>query len=273
MVRGKCDQAPSAQVGALRRIGTSHSYYPYFVETVRTLTSNEGGEKTASKLHRLPTGIPGLDSMIDGGFPFPSTMLVAGSAGTGKTTLAMQFLSQGARDGEQGLFFTTLSEPTEWMLRFVSGYEFIDKDTFGKKIHYVELGTFLRTERDPERILEFIENHIVEVMPQRIVIDPVTVLEDFLQDHYRTFLYDLSNRLKNWQATTLLTGEVLPSELYPVEASYIVDGILVLSYETDSEGGRRKYLEVLKMRGTNHTTGKHLVDISMNGFKVQPGLR
>jgi circadian clock protein KaiC len=230
-------------------------------------------EKMASKLSRLPSGIPGLDSMMEGGFPFPSTNLVAGSAGTGKTTFALQFLSQGAKDGEQGLFFTTLSEPTQWMLRFVSGFEFIDKDTFGKEIQYVELGTFLRTERDPERILDFIEDHITEVMPQRIVIDPVTVLGELLEDNYRSFLYDLTTRLKNWQSTTILTGEVLPSQPYPVEVSYIVDGILVLSYEIAPEGGRRKYLEILKMRGTNHMTGKHLVDISVKGFTVQPGLR
>jgi KaiC/GvpD/RAD55 family RecA-like ATPase len=52
-----------------------------------------------------------------------------------------------------------------------------------------------------------------------------------------------------------------------------VDGILVLSYEIAPEGGRRKYLEILKMRGTNHMTGKHLVDISTKGFAAQPGLR
>ena len=93
--------------------------------------------------------------MMENGFPFPSTILAAGSAGTGKTTFALQFLSQGAKDGEQGLFFTTLSEPTQWMLRFVSGFSFIDKDTFGTDIQYVELGTFLRSERDPERILDY----------------------------------------------------------------------------------------------------------------------
>jgi circadian clock protein KaiC len=226
-----------------------------------------------AKLSRIKSGIPGLDGMMENGFPFPSTILVAGSAGTGKTTFALQFLSEGAKSGEQGLFFTTLSEPTQWMLRFVSGFKFIDKDTFGKEIQYVELGTYLRDERDPEKILDYIEDQITEVMPQRIVIDPVTVLGELLEEDYRTFLYDLTTRLKNWQSTTILTGEVIPGEPYPVEVSYIVDGILVLSYEVAPEGGRRKYLELLKMRGTNHMTGKHLVDISMNGFAVQPGLR
>ena len=226
-----------------------------------------------SRISRIECGIPGLDSMMEGGFPFPSTILVAGAAGTGKTTFALQFLSKGAKSGDMGLFFTTLSEPTQWMLRFVSEFKFIDKDTFGREIQYVELGSYLREERNPEKILDFIEDHITETMPQRIVIDPVTVLGELLLDDYRIFLYELTTRLKNWQATTILTGEVLPNESYPVEVSYIVDGILVLSYEIAPEGGRRKYLEILKMRGTNHMTGKHLVDITTDGFAVQPGLR
>ncbi len=227
----------------------------------------------AQSLSRIKSGITGLDGMIEGGFPFPSTVLVAGSAGTGKTTFALQFLCEGARGGEQGLFFTTLSEPTQGMLRFASEHECVNKDFFGKEIQYVELGPVLRDERNPDKILDFIEDQITEVMPQRIVIDPVTVIGELITEDYRSFLYDLTTRLKNWQATTLLTGEVLPDQAYPVEVSYIVDSVCVLSYEVAPEGGRRKYLEILKMRGTNHMTGKHLVDIAANGFSVQPGLR
>jgi circadian clock protein KaiC len=222
---------------------------------------------------RIKTGIPGLDQMTEGGFPFPSTVLVAGSAGTGKTTFALQFLMQGAKEGEQCLYFTTLSEPVQWMLRFASRLGFINKNYFGKEVRYVELGTFLREEKDPTKLLEFIEEHITEVMPQRIVIDPVTVVEELIGGSYRNFLYDLANRLKNWQAVSILTGEVLPDEPYPVQVSYIVDTVILLSYGVTPEGGRRKYLEILKMRGTNHTTGRHLLDTSRNGVSVQAGLR
>jgi circadian clock protein KaiC len=179
---------------------------------------------------RIKTGIPGLDQMTEGGFPFPSTVLVAGSAGTGKTTFALQFLMQGAKEGEQCLYFTTLSEPVQWMLRFASRLGFINKNYFGKEVRYVELGTFLREEKDPQKLLEFIEEHITEVMPQRIVIDPVTVIEELIGGSYRNFLYDLANRLKNWQAVSILTGEVLPDEPYPVQVSYIVDTVILLSY-------------------------------------------
>jgi len=218
-------------------------------------------------LVRIPSGIPGLDEMIEGGFPFPSVILVSGTAGTGKTTFGLKFLCEGAANGEKGLFITTLSEPTQWMLRFASQFDFMRQDYFGKEIEYMDLGASMR-EMDSSQLLEAIEERIAEVIPQRIVIDPVTVVGTMLRGDYRTFLFDMANRLKNWNATTVLTGEVAPGELYPPEISYAVDGIVLLMYSEEG-GSRRKYLEVLKMRGTNHSTGKQSIDVTRtNGIVV-----
>ena len=213
-------------------------------------------------LVRLQTGIPGLDEMIEGGFPFPSVVLLSGSAGTGKTTFCLKYLCEGAKKGEQGLYFTTLSEPTQWMLRYASQFDFINKDYFGDKIIYMDLGNMMR-EMDSNQLLAAMEEKIAEVMPQRIVIDPITVVGGMLKGDYRLFLFDLFNRLKNWNATTLVTGEVSPGELYPAEVSYAVDGIILVMLSEEA-GARRKYLEVLKMRGTNHQTGKQSIDITRN---------
>jgi circadian clock protein KaiC len=226
----------------------------------------------AYKISRMKTGIQSLDDMIEGGFPFPSAIMVAGAAGTGKTTFALQFLCEGAKNGEQGLYFTTLSEPTQWMLRFTSEYKFIKPDYFGEELQYVDLGAIIKEEPDPNKLLEYMEEQIVEIMPQRIVIDPVTTIGTRLEKTYRLFLYDLTVRLKNWQATTLVTGEVEPGEPYPIEISYIVDGVILLTYEMVNDA-RMKYVEVLKMRGTNHSTGRHLVGIGEDGFTIQVGLR
>ncbi|MDD1772535.1 MAG: hypothetical protein LUQ09_06395 [Methanomassiliicoccales archaeon] len=211
-------------------------------------------------LVRIPTGIPGLDEMIEKGFPFPSVILVSGTAGTGKTTFALRFLCEGAARGEQGLYFTTLSEPTQWMLRFSSQFDFMKPEYFDNEIVYEDLGDHLRS-GDSDKLIEVIEKRIAEVVPQRIVIDPITVVGEMFGENYRQFLFDLTNRLKNWNATTVVTGEVRPGELYPPEISYAVDGIVLL-HLSEELGARRKYLEVLKMRGTNHLTGKHSIDIS-----------
>ena len=208
----------------------------------------------------MPSGIPGLDDMIEGGFPFPSVILIAGSAGAGKTTLAQKFLFAGAEKGEQGLFFTTLSEPTQWMLRYAAQFDFVKRECYGKEVVYCDLGPLLKG-CTSQQLLDFIDQKVAEVIPQRIVIDPITVVGTMMKDDYRIISFDLTTRLKNWQATTLLTGEVHPGELYPPELSYAVDGVILLMV-SDEGDARRKYLEVLKMRGTNHITGKQSVDIT-----------
>ncbi len=215
---------------------------------------------TTDGFPRLESGIPGLDDMIEGGFPFPSVVLVAGSAGAGKTTFAQKFLFSGAEKGEQGLFISTLSEPAQWMLRYASQFEFSNPAFYGKEVIYYDLGTELR-KRPGSEILDLIDNKIAEVMPTRVVIDPITVVGTMMKDDYRLFAFDLTTRLKNWQAVTLLTGEVHPGEIYPAEISYAVDGVILLML-SDEGDARRKYIEVLKMRGTNHLTGKQSVDIT-----------
>jgi circadian clock protein KaiC len=209
---------------------------------------------------RMNSGIPGLDDMIEGGFPFPSVILVAGSAGAGKTTFAQRFLFAGAEKGEQCLFFSTLSEPAQWMLRYSSQFDFVKPEYYGKSVIYEDLGTLLR-DCTKDQLLDYIDGKVAEVMPQRIVIDPITVVGTMLKDDYRLFAFELTTRLKNWQATTLLTGEVRPGELYPAEMSYAVDGVILLML-SDEGDARRKYIEVIKMRGTNHLTGKQSVDIT-----------
>ena len=232
-------------------------------------SANNGNEcrKAAMPLTRIPSGIPGLDEMMEGGFPFPSVILVAGSAGTGKTTFGLKFLCEGAVNHEQGLYITTLSEPTQWMLRFASQLDFMRPEYFGEEIQYLDLGANMR-DMTSAQLMEAIEEKIAEVIPQRIVIDPITVFGTMLKGDYRSFLFDIATRLKNWNATTVLTGEVSPGEMYPPEISYAVDGIVLL-VQSEEAGTRRKYLEIIKMRGTNHQSGKQSIDVTRaNGITV-----
>jgi circadian clock protein KaiC len=221
-------------------------------------------------ISRVKSGVPGLDEMIEGGFPFPSSILVAGSAGTGKTTQALQFLTQGASEGERGVYFATLSEPIQWLLRFTEGFKFMKKEYFGEEIVYVDLGALLKKKGEFSDVMSAIEDTITEYMPQRMVIDPVTVLTK--KKGYREFLFDLSLALKNWETTTLLTGEVQPGVIYPVEVAHVVDGVVLLSSRIGQEGSRQRFLEVLKMRGTRHITGAHMTSITENGISVQVGM-
>ena len=218
---------------------------------------------------RMTSGISGLDTMIEGGYPYPSTVLVAGTTGSCKTTFGLQFLARGAAEGEQCLFFTTLSEPVQWMLRFASRWNFFDKSKIGNEIKYVELGPTLRDSKNFKDVLDYINEIMTDVMPQRVVIDPVTVVGNFFPSDYRLFLLDLSVMLKNWQTVTLLTGEINETEQFPLEVAYTTDAVILLS-NNRKEIARHRSLEILKMRGTHHTVGENAMDVNYSGLTIYP---
>ena len=217
-------------------------------------------------ISRIPSGIKGLDELIEGGFPAPSVILVSGSAGSGKTTFAFQFLMEGAKREEKGLYISTLSERTEWMLRFMSNYEFFDpKYLEDGTIIYEDLGKDLGT-LDNMTLIIRINELLGEHVPQRIVIDPINVVNNFV-DNYRQFLFELVTLLKNWSAVSILTGEIKEGEKYPEDVGYTADGIISLLMKTEDNVIKR-YIQILKMRGTAHSMALHPLDITSNGIEV-----
>lgn len=223
-----------------------------------------------SSIDRMPTGIPGLNEMIEGGFPVPSLILVAGDAGAGKTTLCTQFLCQGAKLGEPGLCFLTFGEPSEWVLDFISTFDFVDKRYFGNKISYVELEDLVEV-GPGEHILQEILREIERFKARRIVFENISLLKDVLKHNYRRFLCKLSNLVKEREIVALVTGDTFFGEPYPAEVAQIADGIILLQ-NTEVNSLRRRSIEVLKMCGTSHHLGKYAVDISARGLTVYPGL-
>lgn len=217
-------------------------------------------------ISRIPSGIKGLDSLIEGGFPAPSVILVSGTAGSGKTTLAFQFLMSGAKRGEKGLYLSTLSERTEWMLRFMSTYAFFDpKYLEDETIIYEDIGREL-TDLDDMKIIIKINELIAEHTPQRIVIDPINVVNNYV-NNYRQFLFELVTLLKNWSAVTLLTGEVKEGQKYPEDIAYTADGIISLIMRSEGDVIKR-YVQILKMRGTRHSMSNHPLEITDEGVEV-----
>ena len=105
----------------------------------------------------LPSGIKGLDSILNGGFNHPSTVLVAGTAGAGKTTFVMQSLVNAAKNGETCLFISAISEPVAMMESFISSYSFFDYSLIeSKKIRLFNIEKNMLQAGAPE-IIQFIE--------------------------------------------------------------------------------------------------------------------
>ena len=224
-------------------------------------------------IERMETGIPGLDEMTEGGFIIPSSILVAGEPGTGKTTFAMQSLFYGAKHGQTTMYITAISEPNWVVQKFLSTFEFFDQSVIdvGRMI-FLDVGQHLR--KNPGVVLSTIQAEVERYSPNRVVFDPVTVMQIALDSRkeYREFLHDFTTFMKAFECITFMTAEYNSQLVASSMEGYMADGIIVLSYPKE-ENVRRKYLEVLKMRGTNHLTGEHSVDINKGGFVVQPGLR
>ncbi|HDH41790.1 MAG TPA: hypothetical protein ENG12_05240 [Candidatus Altiarchaeales archaeon] len=224
-------------------------------------------------MERVESGIPGLDKMIQGGFPFPSIVLVGGEPGTGKTTLALQSLFYGAERGEEGLYITAVSEPAWVIQKFLGEFGFYSqKIVETEKIVFVDIDGSMS--EDPEKIMDVLKKNVEKYEPKRVAIDPITAIKNALGDTitYRKFLHDMMIYLKTQGCVALLTTEYSYSDVPRSVDAYMADALILLSY-LEIENARKKYLEVLKMRGTRHLTGRRSLVISDEGLRVQPELR
>ncbi|UCE73540.1 MAG: hypothetical protein JSV56_11005 [Methanomassiliicoccales archaeon] len=222
---------------------------------------------------RRETGIAGLDKLVMGGFPVPATVMIGGEPGTGKTTIAVQSLFYGAKKGEIGIYITGISEPRWVVQKFLSEFTFYDETVIEKEnIVFKEIRSELF--KEPEKIIYKIEELVEKYEPQRLVIDPITPIKLSLKKtgRIREFFHELFEFLKGFNCSTIVTAEMSYDEIPKSIEGYMVDGIIMLSYPIEKDV-RRKFLEILKMRGTKHATGKHLLDITLEGVEVHAGLR
>ena len=224
-----------------------------------------------SHINRVPTGILGLDDMIEGGLPMPSLTLVAGDVGAGKTTFCTQFLCKGADQGELGLYFLTYGGPSDLLFEYASTYEFVKRTYFGNKICYIDLENRIEKAEKFEDVLDALAEELDKYRPTRIVIENLSVLEEVLKDEYWRFLLKLTHLIKARKTVALVTGDSKAGEPYPVQIAQVADGIILLQNE-EINFTRRRSIQILKMCGTSHHLGKYAVDISVKGLIVYPGL-
>ncbi|MEO7136720.1 MAG: ATPase domain-containing protein [Gemmatimonadales bacterium] len=223
-------------------------------------------------LELLPAGVPGLDQVLGGGLPALSFNLIAGSPGTGKTTLAMQILFANATAARPGLYFTLLGETALKMLRYQQQFEFFDLSRVGSDVHFLNLSDDVLG-GDLDRVLARIVEEIDRVRPGLVIIDsfrslvgsnagadPARRLEAFVQR--------LALHLTTWEITSFLLGEYEEQELRdPVFT--VADGVVWLSQAVHRNSVVRK-LQVVKVRGMELMPGLHTVRITARGLQVFP---
>jgi len=229
-------------------------------------------KKTFEKEKRVSTGIPGMDPLINGGFKRKSINLVAGGAGSGKTILALQFLLEGIKKGESGIYITfeeRRDKTYEDMLGFGWDLEKYEKE-----------GRFIYLEYTPEQVKKIliegggmIENIIEKTKATRIVIDSITSFSLLYEDELTKkeaalALFDLINE---WNCTAILTSQDEERNGTTISAAleFEVDSIIIL-YHSKVDGHRERAIEVLKMRGTKIPERAFSLVIDKNGIEINP---
>ena len=224
-------------------------------------------------MNRIPTGLDGLDSVLYGGLPEFSNILIGGAPGTGKTILTQNLLFNINRaTGRNVIYFTTVNEPQIKVLRYQQQFSFFNAESFMESVIFQDLGSLIREKRLKDG-LAAINNVVLKYNPIVIAIDSFKAIADFMPSKasFREFISELSIHLSIWECTVLLTGEYLENELKTRQEAALVDGILYL-YGTEEQKFQKRYLRVLKMRGTNFLPGEHVLQINQHGVRVFPRL-
>jgi circadian clock protein KaiC len=231
------------------------------------------GEERAV-IRSLPSGVPGLDTVLGGGLPEYSFNLIAGGPGSGKTTLAHQIMFENATVERPALYFTVLGEPTLKMLRYQRQFSYFDPELAGSAIEFINLSAEVM-ERDLGEVLQRIVSEIERAKPGIVVVDSFRTIAGQQGSSDRGSAFDLDQfvqrlalHLTTWEVTSFLLGEYAAEEQRnPVFT--VADGILWLTQATDRNSVVRK-LQVVKTRGRAPMPGLHTFRITDSGLQVFP---
>ena len=221
-------------------------------------------------MKRVKTGIPGLDELIEGGFPEGASILVSGGPGTGKSIFCMQYLYAGAKDyGDPGLYATLEEGPHNlwWnMQRFNWDLLSLEKEN---KLKIIKFDPDLSNRENLEEQVLQIVDKAKEIGARRLVIDSITAFSFWVKDvsSIRFAMYLLIEKLRSLKCTTVLTCETSGgrTELsrFGVE-EFLVDGVIQLFFIPP-----HRSVFVRKMRGTNNNKYIHPVEITEQGISIK----
>jgi len=221
---------------------------------------------------RLLSGHAPLDEVLGGGLPANAISLVMGRPGSGKTILAQQYAFRNGRPERPAVYFSTVSEPLEKIVRFGQNLAFFDTTAVGTSVYYEDLGTTVH--RDGlNAVAEQLGRAVRERRPGLIVIDSFKALQAFATSRggFRKFLHELAGRMGAFPAASLWVGEYEDAEVASMAEFAVADAILNLT--TERIGHREtRFLEVKKLRGSGFRSGQHAYRLTENGLRLFPRL-
>lgn len=225
-----------------------------------------------SSTERISTGIHGLDELTEGGFVRGSTILVTGVTGTGKTTFCAQFLYEGLKNGEAGVYIS-LEEPPEEIKEDVRRYGF-NFEKFEKN------GIFKLVYQNPFEVSDIssvVIDAINSVNAKRVVLDPISLIGMYMKDAsvLRKRLFEIIRLLKKTGVTSMITSEIVGSEIGERASSlsrygvseFVSDVVILLNY-LGIGGVSTRSLMIRKMRRTNHGSDVYPFEMGNKGIVI-----
>ncbi|MCA1434235.1 AAA family ATPase [Bradyrhizobium sp. BRP20] len=231
-------------------------------------------------LPRVSTGSEGLDDILGGGLDANRMYLYEGRPGTGKTTIALQFLLRGVRDGERVLYIslsetkrelTVVARRHGWSLDGVDIFELVPPETTLDPER--ELTVFHPAEMELSETTGLIFKEVERINPTRVVLDSLSELRLLAQNplRYRRQVLALKHFFTNRNCTVVLLDD-LSSSQDDLQLHSIAHGVVMLEQLAIDYGAERRRLRVIKMRGIRFRGGFHDFTIAQGGLRIFPRL-
>jgi circadian clock protein KaiC len=220
----------------------------------------------------LLSGHRPLDEVLGGGLPANGITVIMGLPGAGKTIMAQQYAFCNARPDRPAVYFSTLSEPLDKIVRFGQSLDFFDTAAIGRSVFYQDLGEVAGQDG-----LAGVGDHIAGVLKQRrpglVVIDSFKALRVLAGSdaEFRAFLHQLAGRLTAFPAASLWVGEYSPGEMATAPEFAVADAVIELAAVLLGQREQRR-LRILKRRGGGFLPGQHGYRLTSAGLRLFPRL-
>jgi circadian clock protein KaiC len=220
-------------------------------------------------MDRIDTGVPGFDTILNGGLFRGGVYIVEGTPGSGKTILANQICFHRASRGESTIYITLLAESHTRMIAHLRGLDFFRPELISSSIYFISSFKVLE-ESGLDGLLESIQQAVHQREASFVVLDGLASAEEFAPSprEFKKFIHELQTITNMTGCTMMMLSSTSPAARMRPEHT-MVDGLLELSDTLDGVRSLRSIV-IRKMRGTSQLRGKHSLEITSAGIRIRP---